>query len=907
MSLTPGVRLGPYEILAPLGAGGMGEVYRARDTRLDRTVAIKVLPAQFAADAQFRERFEREAKAISQLNHPHICTLYDVGRQEGIDYLVMEHLVGQTLEEQLQTGALPIDQSLQYAIQIADALDKAHRQGIVHRDLKPGNIMLTKSGAKLLDFGLAKATAPAVVGSTLSMLPTTPPMTAQGTIVGTLQYMAPEQLEGKEADQRTDLFAFGAVLYEMLTGKKAFEGTSQATLIGSILRDTPKPVSMVQAGAPPALDRLIAVCLEKDPENRWQTSRDVWRELRWIADGRTGVAVSAHVSSRRMSKGLFWVLGAVAALLVIALAVPTFLYLRGGQETPEMRFEISVPAMPNPAALTVSPDGRWLAFIAAASAETSALFVRPIDSLTAQQLAGTEGSRGVGPGAVGPAGGTGPVGTPFWSPDSRSIAFVAGGRLKKVDVSGGPPENLCDVANFQGGTWSNEGVILFGSNSGLYRVSAAGGEPARITTLDLSQQETAHTAPSFMPDGRHYLYSTMSGQRSSVTYVGSLDSTEKTRILVGQSKAIYAEPGYLLFNREGTLFAQPFDADRIEFTGAPARIADGVAYLVVNTQAAFAVSQSGVLAYRTGSSETSLPSQFQWFDRTGKLLSSAGEQGRYSPHFDLSPDGKLIAVTQGDQTSAGGDIWVLDSTRGVRTRVTFDAPRGVSDGPRDVVWSPDGLRLALSSFKKGNRDIVIKSASGLGEEILLLDSPNREVLEDWSKDGRYILYALDVGPTSTPAQDLYVLPLFGDRKPFPIVRSPFQENEPNFSFDGKWVAYTSNESGSFQVYLISFPALDQKRQISTNGGGQPRWRQDGKELYYLAPDGKLMAVEITTGPKLDSSTPRELFDTGLPVSLLQDQYRATPDGQRFLLLKPVVEVSPTPITVVLNWTAGLKK
>lgn len=892
MTLAVGTRLGPYEIRSLLGAGGMGEVYKARDTRLDRTVAIKVLPAQFAADPQFRERFDREAKAISQLSHPHICTLHDVGRQDGIDYLVMEYLEGQTLAERLQNGALPLDQALQCAIQIADALDNAHRHGIVHRDLKPGNIMLTKSGAKLLDFGLAKASGPAIVEAGLSMQPTTPPMTAQGTILGTLQYMAPEQLEGKEADARTDLFAFGVVVYEMLTGKKVFEGKSQASLIGSILKDTPKPVSTLQPAAPPALDHLIAVCLEKDPENRWQTARDVWSESRWIAEGRTDIPTPVAAPPPR-SQGLAWVLRAVATLLVFALAVPAFLYFRGPRGTDQVRFLVAVPPMLISAALTVSPDGRSIAFIAAASAGTTALFIRPIAAVTPQQVSGTEGSGGVG-------GGTGITGSPFWSPDSSVIAFAAGGRLKRVDVSGGPPQELCRVSNFLGGTWNNDGVIIFGSNTGLHRVSATGGEPVALTALDPSQQEMAHKAPYFLPDGRHYLY-TIDGRGSSAIHAGSLDSTKTTRLLVAQSKAMYAA-GYLLFHREGTLFAQPFDANRLELTGEPVRIADRVAYTPM--QAAFAVSQNGVLVYRTGGAVAS--SQFLWFDRTGKPLGSFGELGGYDPYFDLSPDGKLIAVSQRESADSGGDIWLIDGARGARTRITFDSPL-TTDGQREVVWSPDGLRVAFSSFKNGNRDVVVKNASGLGEETPLLDSPNREVLEDWSKDGRYVVYALDIGPNGTPAQDLYVLPMFGDRKPIQIVQSPFQENEAHFSFDGKWLAFGSNESGRFQTYVMSFPALDLKRQVSTNGGSQPRWRRDGKELYYLATDGKLMAVDVTAGATLDSGTPRELFDTELTLNPLQDQYRVTPDGQRFLVLKPVTEATPTPITVVVNWTSGLRK
>jgi eukaryotic-like serine/threonine-protein kinase len=881
MGLTSGFRLGPYEIVSPLGAGGMGEVYKARDTRLDRTVAIKVLPTHVASNPDVHQRFEREAHAVAALNHPHICTLHDIGSQEGIDFLVMEYLDGETLADRLAKaqGGLPPEQALAVAVQIADALDKAHRAGIVHRDLKPGNIMLTKGGAKLLDFGLAK-TGASVIGAGQSTLPTTPPnLTAQGTILGTFQYMAPEQLEGREADARTDVFAFGVVLYEMLTGKKAFEATSHASLIAAILDREPPAITTLQPLTPRSLERVVRKCLAKNPDNRWQSAGDLCDELKWIAGGTSAETTPLAGRPRNRTRVYAWATAA-SLLLTAALVTLAFAFGRPPPTVPEeIRFEVVTPNITNPRQITISPDGRWITF-SASVANTTALFVRRIESTRPEQLAGTEGAF-----------------RPFWSPDSRYIGFFADGRIKKISVTGGPAQNICDATNIAGATWNAEGVIVFSAGGVLNRVSAAGGEPVPISVRDESRQESSHQWPFFLPDGRRYVYLAWSFQQSnSAAYVGSLDSQERTKLIDLQSKLVYAL-GYLLFHRNGTLYAQRFDASQTELTGEPVRIADEISYDVLGGEGAFSASQNGRLIYYAGGGPA-VSRQFVWFDRTGKQLGNAGDPGLYTTNFDLSPDGTRIAVARGNPGNSQFDIWLLDWARNVPTRFTFDpalSPNG------NVVWAPDG-RVAFTSERQGNRDIFVRDATKFGAEAPLLATPTDEWPEDWSKDGRYLAFGFNVtrgGTTSTG--DLAVLPLFGDGKPIPISPSPFLEDEPRFSFDGKWLAYNSDESGRPQVYLVSFPATDQKRQISTDGGVQPRWRRDGRELYYLALDGRLMAVELSLDSEIDSSVPRPLFNTRFSVDAQRDQFAVSPDGQRFLVQLPVVEGTPTPITVVLNW------
>jgi Tol biopolymer transport system component len=856
----------------------MGEVYRARDTRLDRTVAIKVLPASVAADPQFRERFGREARAISALDHPHICALYDVGEKDGTSFLVMQYLEGETLADRLTKGGLPLDQGLQYAMQIADALDRAHRAGIVHRDLKPGNIMLTKSGAKLLDFGLAKASAP-ITGAGLSMLPTTPPaLTARGTILGTLQYMAPEQLEGKEADTRTDIFALGAVIYEMLTGKKAFEGKSQASLISAIMSSQPGVLSSLQTLAPAALDQLVGRCLAKDPEDRWQSSRDIQMQLAWIVGSESKLGQPVVVQKRSRDR-MAW---AVAALALLGLAVAAgALAWRPAPITPADPVQFVILSPQNTrftsevSGHAVSPDGRQIVFSAARVDGVRPLWVRPLDSLTARPLAGTDEG-----------------GAPFWSPDSKSIGFFAGGKLKRVDLAGGPPQTLADASLGLGGTWNQEGVIVYGPNlaSTLFRVPAAGGAPSPATSFNERTHETSHSVPFFLPDGRHFLF--FAESRESGLYVGSLDSKDVKLVLRTETGGAYSPPGYLLFLRDSSLMAQPFAADELSASGSPERVLEQV-WRFINF-GGFSVSTNGTLVIRPAA-----PSQTElvWVDRSGRRVAVAAPPGEYGD-IALSPDENQVAFDRSE--SGAPDVWLLDLRRSVTSRFTF-APM-VDNVP---LWSPDGHMVAFAAARGRGLNIHQRpsNASGPDEVLLTLDAPPIMFPSDWSSDGRYLTYYRTDLKTQN---DVWVLPLFGDRKPLPVLNGEFNESQSQFSPDVKWIAYVSDESGSPQVYVQSFPTLTGKWQISTNGGTQPRWRRDGKELFYLARDRKLMAVTIKAGATFEADAPRPLFETRLEVAEFRQAYAASADGNRFLLNIPV-ETSAPPLTVVLNWPALLKR
>jgi Tol biopolymer transport system component/predicted Ser/Thr protein kinase len=894
MSLTIGTQVGPYEITALLGAGGMGEVYKATDTRLNRTVAIKILLQHFSGNPEMKQRFEREAQTIGALNHSHICTLYDVGQFEGTEFLVMEYLEGETLAGRLERGPLPIPEVLKIAAEIADALDKAHRQGITHRDLKPGNVMLTKSGAKVLDFGLAKLKQ-AQQSVTTSTLPTRADVTATGTILGTVQYMSPEQLEGQEADARSDIFALGTIIYEMVTGKKVFQGRSQASLIAAIMHFDPPSLAAQQPLTPPMLDRVVRKCLEKDPENRWQTARDLLTELQWIGEGGTQIGVPAQVAAeRRKPARLVQVWGVLATVLLVAAAATlTYVYFRPVTQPDEIRFVVNVPPMPSPYQLTVSPDGRWIAYVASTASVARALFVRPIGSITAQQLTTIDGTNS----------------TLFWSPDGRHLAFVSGGRLRRIDIGGGPPQNICDLLQGEalGGAWNTEGVILSGSRSGLFRVPAAGGEPVQMTSIDSKLQEIGHVLPAFLPDGHHYLYFVESNQPSTAgIYAGSLDSKDRTRILTATSFGVYAEPGYMLFARDETLFAQRFDAKKLELSGEPVRIADELAYGgPVDPRASFAVSQNGILIFRNGANSL-LNLQLTWVDRGGKEIGKVGMPGPFLGP-DLSPDGKRIAVHRHD--SRGGDIWVFDSDRATMSRATFDATQDNSS----PAWSPDGSRIAFGSLRNGKYGIYVKAVDNTGNEELLIESELPKSPMAWSPDQKSIVYSVTDPKTSL---DQWILPLTGERKPLPILQTLFIEGWPQVSPDGKWIAYASNETGEMEIYIRPFPEGSGKWQISTSGGIFPRWRHDGKEIFFLSAIsvGKMMAADIrVSGASIQPGVPHALFDSGyfnFGHSGPYNTYAVSADGQRFLIPRPAnatAEVPSRPITVIVNWTAALRK
>jgi serine/threonine protein kinase len=893
MNLTNGTRLGPYEILAPLGAGGMGEVYKAKDTRLDRTVAIKVLPPHIAGQPEARQRFEREARAVSSLNHPHICTLHDIGRQDGIDFLVMEYLEGESLAHRLAAGPLPVEQALRYAVQIAEALAEAHRHGIFHRDLKPGNIMLTKSGAKLLDFGLAKMREAAGAAAGLTMMPTqvSPAqanLTQAGAILGTVQYMAPEQLEGKDADARSDIFAFGAVVYEMLTGRKAFPGTSAASVIGSIMTAQPAPISSVQPVAP-ALDRIVQKCLAKDPAERWQTAQDLASELKWTSEGASQLTASVTLPSSAVAtparssnrERLAWAAAlALATLGAVTLGIVHF------RETPPrqpvVRFHVPLPekvAFREVDVPVISPDGERLAFTALSADRIPLLWVRPLDSLEAQPLPGTEGAF-----------------LPFWSPDSRSIAFFAQGSLRRVDLAGGSALTLCAAPAGRGGAWNAEGVIIFAPApaSPLQQVAANGGEPKPVTTLDTTRQETAHLYPTLLPDGRHFLYLALAGMPG--VNLSSLGSPESRRLFNTDRNVQFASPDQVLFLREGALMSQRFDTRSFELAGDAAPVARQVAMLPAINLALFSASQTGVLAYRTGTGITR--ARLLWLDRSGKELGTIGENGDYS-NPALSPDEKRLAVGRRDPRSGTRDIWVFDLTRGTSSRLTFDPADDTNPS-----WSPDGNWIAFTSDRKGERHLYRKLASGTGEEEVLWELGERKSVEDWSNDGRTILFN-NLSP-KRPA-DVWALPLEGDRKATPVLSAPFAEDQAQLSPDGRWIAYRSYESGRYEVYVQSFPPSGGKWQISTAGGNEPQWRRDGKELFYTAPGNKLMAVEVRAGGALlEAGIPKELFEfRGGPV--FRNRYAVAGNGERFLVVALDEQTSSAPITVVLNWQAGPRR
>jgi len=880
MPLPAGTCLGPYEILSALGAGGMGEVYKARDTRLDRIVALKILPETLAGDPQFRDRFDREARTISQLDHPHICALYDIGNQNGVSFLVMQYLEGETLESRLKKGALPLDQALKIAIEIASALDRAHRAGIVHRDLKPGNIMLTQTGAKLLDFGLAKS-SPVVASTGLSMLPTTPPaaMTAQGTILGTFQYMAPEQLEGQDADPRTDIFAFGGVLYEMVTGTKAFNGRSHASLISAILKDEPPPISHVRPLAPPVLDRVVKKCLAKDPEARWHSAHDLHDELTWIAEAPSQVALATPAAPARHAR-LAWTLVAVTGLVGVALSIPAFMYLRERPaNAPEMRLEINTPATSQPLHFALSPDGSRLVFVASANG-VQQLWVRSLATTAAQPLAGTDGAE-----------------YPFWSPDNRSIGFFAAGKLKRIDLAGGPPQIVADAASGRGGAWSDDGTILFAPTpaSPLFRVPAAGGQPVAVTRLDLPRQGS-HRLPQFLPDKRHFLFFSQGNPAAQGIYLGSLDDNVVTRLTPADTAGAYAEPGLLVFLQQSTLVSRTLNLGSGTLTGDSVAIAEGVSDDGAFNLGGFSTSMVGRIAYRSGGA---LRRQLTWLDRTGKTSGVIGEvdaSALIGP--ELSSDGRHVAVIRTVQGNT--DIWQLDALRSGATRVTFDASTD-----QWGIFSPDGGRIAFSSFRNGIADLFVKTTSGTGSDEPILQSADTKSPVDWSPDGRFVLFM-----TTDPRTgwDLWAVPMTGDHKPFAVANTPFDERGGQFSPDGRWVAYQSNESGRFEIYVQPFPVAGGKSQVSTAGGIDPRWRRDGREIFFMAPDDTLMAAPIrTTGSSFEAGSAVGLFHvrrvTGGMANFKQ-QYAVSRDG-RFLFNVPVDDPSAVPITLILNWKPAL--
>jgi eukaryotic-like serine/threonine-protein kinase len=894
MALAPGARLGPYEIQSAIGAGGMGEVYKARDTRLDRTVAVKILPAALAADPQFRERFDREARAISQLTHPHICTLHDVGEADAVRFLVMELLEGETLASRLEKGALPPPQALTIAIEIASALDAAHRAGIVHRDLKPGNVVLTKTGAKLLDFGLARTNAP-VVALSGTMAPTTPPsITAQGTILGTFQYMAPEQIEGIEADARTDIFAFGCVLFEMLTGKKAFEGKTRASLIGAILKDEPPPVSQITPLAPASLNRIVATCLAKEPDDRWQTARDLMRELKWVAEGGVSLDSGARsvfpVAPRSVwSRALPWAIAGTMGVASIASLLLWAPWQSGPAPTPRKLLasigaDASLPTDVGASAI-LTPDGTTLAFVAQQAGQTR-LFVRKLDQLQAAALAGTEGAA-----------------SPFFSPDGQWIAFFAGGKLKKISVTGGAAVNLCDAPTGRGGTWTGDDTIIFApantNNVTLMRVPAAGGTPAVFGRL--SKGGTTQRWPQALPRGVGVLYtensSTGNWDAANIAVAPLSGGTPKVVVRgghygryvpsgLGSPTRAEREGGHITYLQQGTLFAVRFDLDRLETRGQAVPALEGIsASPGITGGAQLAVSSEGTLVYVPGTVATTA-NPIDWMTRDGKTsVLRATKADWANPRF--SPDGQKLALEISDGRQR--DIWVYEWARDTLTQLTFDPGQDVQP-----IWTPDGRRIVFSSdrAKSGVGNLYWVNADGTGEVTRLTDSSENQAPSSWHPSGKFLAFMSLRG-----AGDLMILPMEGDAargwtpgKPTVFLSTPATEALPMFSPDGRWIAYFSTEAGGagLDVYVRPFPGPGGKWRVSMEGGIYPRWSTTTHELLFLNPSLNLkvmFAPYAVVGDSFRADKPQ----TWSPTSVLgarvgNSAYDLHPDGKRIAAL-----------------------
>jgi eukaryotic-like serine/threonine-protein kinase len=883
MSLTSGSKLGPYEIQSQLGAGGMGEVYRARDTRLERTVAIKVLRDHFSQNAELKQRFEREARAISSLNHPNICTLYDIGNQDGTEYLVMEYLEGETLSSRLARGTLPLRETLKIGMEVADALDKAHRGGIIHRDLKPGNVMLTKGGAKLLDFGLAKSAHPSVNLASDALTSPVNPATVPGMVMGTFQYMSPEQIAGQEADARSDIFSFGALLYEMATGKRAFEGKSQLSVASAILEKDPEPISSVQPTTPAVLDHVVRTCLAKSPDDRFQTAHDVKLQLKWITDASTSampaVARTRRLATRRVLIGAAAFSG-LLALVAVFLVLSLNAKLRDARQP--ISAEINAPAGADfgaavMGAAAISPDGKHLVFVAGDS-KSRKLWLRDLSTGRTESLTGTEDAL-----------------FPFWSPDSRFVAFFAVGKLDKISIDGGPVQIICDAVEGRGGSWSPNGTIIFTPNitEPLYGVLAGGGTPQKLTN---TKPGWTHRNPYFLPDGEHFLFISREPSGTATAgslYVASLKAAEPKLLLDRASNVAYSG-GYLLYFKDGNLVAQGFDSSALTLTGDPVPIAERVDYWNARDSAYFSASPTGVLVYRQ---MVQTPTQPTWVDREGRELGKVGEPGIYqSP--TLSRDGSKLAVARAGKDPLRFDIWITDVQHNSSSRATLvDSPQVAS------AFSPEGNTIAVSADLGGARGALwTQSVSGSGAQDKIVDTPIWIVLSDWSNDGRYLTGDVQ---ENTTREDVFFVDLKGDRKLTKFLQSPASEQNAHFSPNGKWLAYISDESGRFELYVAAFPGPGGKWAIS-NSGLDPlspsAWSADGKELYYQS-SGKIMAVPITNTDSFQFGTPQPL---SIPTGDISG-FTPGPTPGRFLVLRRSGQPEAVPIHLVLNWTQTLKK
>jgi serine/threonine protein kinase len=892
MTLTSGAKLGPYEILSPLGAGGMGEVYRARDTRLDRSVAIKILPTHLSSNPEAKQRFDREARAISSLNHPNICTLHDVGHQDGIDYLVMEFLEGETLADRVIKGPLPLQHVLKYGIDICEGLEKAHRSGIVHRDLKPGNIMLTKSGAKLMDFGLAKYTTALAQRAAMSGLATVESnITVKGEIVGTFQYMAPEQLEGKEADARTDIFALGTVLHEMATGKPAFTGKTRASLIGNIMNSEPAPITTLHSLSPPALERVIKTCLAKDPDERWQTAHDAKLELKWVLEAGSQAGVPITVAARRrLRERSAWISAAVLA--VVALALGTGYVQRAPKPRLPIQFTIESPTnepfeyiIP----LSLSPDSKKLAFVQNDETQRPWVWVRELGSSEAVKLEATAGAARL----------------TAWSADSSSLFFSTHDaarnvdRLKRVPVSGGSAETLCDLPS---NTWfisanRNNQLLLVSPDGSLKQISISDCAIKLAASLDRTKYDVGEGWPKFLPDGQHFLYMALRGDKRHDVYAGSLDGKPGKLLLHNSAAPTFAD-GKLFFARDGYLYAQPFDPDRLTLSGEPVQLLRRqLAFQGVGGVANYAVAQN-VLAYH----EQLYPKmELAWWDLKGTRSAAIIEPSLWE-NLRVSPDGKKILASNSDPLTHSGDLWMIDAAQKTATAITHDSPFGSVLG----VWSPDGRRVALTGAIGGaSESIFIQASDGSRTPLPSRDPRNDYVPMDWSPDGTALLYWEADNQNQIGRYSIY--PLAGNSKPYPLF-GKLTSNVPDarFSPDGKWIAFSSDQSGRSEVYVAPFGSSGTAVQISTKGGQNVRWMPDGKHLLYLAADHQVVSTALALGENAQAVEEHALFQVPPAPANSAFAFEIAPAGKRLLVTAPVGRAS-APITVLVNWQSELGK
>jgi serine/threonine protein kinase len=879
------MRLGPYEIVAPVGTGGMGEVYRARDTRLGRIVAIKVIGAALGHHPDMRRRFEEEARLAAQLDHPRIGAVYDVGHDAGVDYFVMEFIEGRTLAERIAEGPLPFAEMIGYAIEVAAGLAYAHRRGVEHRDLKPGNVLLTPSGVKVIDFGLGKLRQderrPSDLIAAMKTLPL--PAIEPGSVPGTAGYLPPERLQGLPADHRSDIFAFGALLYEMAAGRRAFEGATPADLVAAVLTSDPPPL----AGHEPVLadvDWVIRRCLRKVPDERWQSMADVEAVLKRIASTTSRPRlVEENAAIRPRPRWL-------AAGIILALALGGLAFLARGRLAPAALplrpVAITIPPPPGneftptessvqSPQFAVSPDGRYLAFVASGADRVSQIWLRPIDSPLARPI----------PGTVHPT-------YPFWSASSRSIGFFSDGQLKRIDIDGGPARTLARAPNGRGGAWNADDVILFspGTSDVIYRVSADGGA-VRQTVMSVPRRETSHRWPQFLPDGRHFIYFARStDDNQSAICLASLDATGDAVLVRSSFSAVYAPPGRLLYVAEGTLLAANFDIAHSRVTDDPVQVVDHVA-TSSSFYGAFSASNNGVLAYATSASV----SELAWMGRDGRRLGVAAGPGRYVD-FQLSPDGRYVAVAEVEPLSDRSDLRLVDLVRGANLRLTTSPATDASP-----VWSPDSARLVFRSNRERNHDLYIRPAAGGGEDGLLLKTSAAKYPSDWSPDGSFLVYHANDARTH---HDVWAVPIGRPDQPRPLVQTEFDEMQGQISPSGRWLAYTSNQSSRFEVYVQPLPADGRKWQISTDGGSDPKWRADEKELFYIGRDGRMMSVDLSAVAAFDPGTPRPLFplhDFAAAAPYLS-AYDVQPDGQRFLVRVPIEDLQTHPLNVLVHWS-----